>query len=142
MDERFRDALRRNALLDEILSDDGPRELGLFRRELAGVRRRRFAARAGMAAAAGLIAAAFWRPAPAPLPVPERPVAAPAFQVVRTADVAASLEVVRTGAAALEIVRTEGVELELAGDTELLGTSRTAALVGPPGGPRRLLLAP
>jgi hypothetical protein len=146
VDERFREALRRNALLAELLADDAPRDLALFHRELSRVRRRRVELRAGsVAAAAALLAAAFWRPAPAPPPSlpPARVVKAPPFQVLRTADVAASLELVRTPAgAAFEIVRTEDVGLELAGDAELLGTPRTAAIVGHPGGPRRLIVAP
>lgn len=143
MDERFRDALRRNALLADALGDGPPLDVAALRAELARVRRRRRLTRAAAVAAAALLALAPLRPDPPLTRAPLRfvPPAAPLLEVVRTEEVAPSLELVRT-AGAFEIARTEGIRLELAGDEEVLGTSKAVAIVGHPGGPRRLIVAP
>ena len=153
MDERFRDALRRNALLSEVLAEgyqpsaDAALRVRLGR-ELARVRRRRFALVLTALAGAALVAfAALGRaPAPAPAMPPAPPAArAPLMEIVTTEAALPRMEIVRTPPASpMEIVRTEaspGV-FDLARDEDLLKSPRVLAIVGHPGAPKRLFVAP
>lgn len=137
MDERVRDALRRNALLSQVLAEGyRPSIDAALRAELARHRRRPYVWAA--AAAGALLAAWLFRPTPAPVVVPAPP--APLLEVVRTASPA--LEIVPTGAPVFDTVRTTVVAYEVVGDEELLRSNRVVAIVGHPGGPKRVIVAP
>ena len=144
MDERIRDALRRNALLSEVLAEGWlpsadaalrarlSAELGRTRR-----RRRLVLAAAGVAAAVAVVLSLPGRVPPVAPPA----VARPLLEVVRTA--APEFEVVATPrTSAFEIVRTPAPALDVARDEELLAAPGAVAIVGHPGGPRRLVVAP
>jgi len=152
VDERFRAALGRNALLSDVLSEgaDAAAEGALRARlsaELARTRRRRALSRGAAAVAAVVLAALVWpRRAPEPAPAPSAPSARrPVMVVVRTRDARPSFETVRTPAGmSLEIVRTgrRKTALDLARDEELLSSPGVVAIVGHPGAPKRLVVDP
>jgi hypothetical protein len=151
VDERFRDALRRNALLSEVLGEgyQPSADAALRTRllgELARARRRRLAAVAVALAAAALVAFAPLGRAPVPplaqAIVVSPPAAAPLMEVVSTEAARPRMEIVRTeSSSTMVIVRTEA-SFDLARDEDLLRSPRVLAIVGHPGGPRRLFVAP
>jgi hypothetical protein len=151
VDERFRDALRRNALLSDTLAEGyEPSADAALRarlgRELVRVRRRRIGALLTALAGAALVAVALLPrdPAPAPLP-PAARATGPLMEVVPTAAVRPQMEVVRTDSVSrMEIVRTQDApgSFELARDEELLTSPRVLAIVGHPGGHKKVFLSP
>ena len=152
MDERFRDALRRNALLSEVLAEGSRPSADAALRarlleELARVRRRR----AGVAFAAALAAAALlafaWLgrapvPAPAPPVVPTSAAPPSLMDVVSTAATDPRMEIVRTESSSLMVVVRTEASFDLARDEDLLESPRVLAIVGHPGAPKRLFVAP
>lgn len=146
MDERFRDALRRNALLSEVLAEgylpsaDAALRARL-RRELRA-RRRRIGVFAAALAGAALVAVALLSRAPAPVVAPPAP-SRPLMEIVSTAAADPRIEIVRTPSSSrMEIVRTEPPVVDLVRDEDLLNSPRVLAIVGHPGAPRRLVVAP
>lgn len=156
MSDPLRDALRRNALMTDVLAEGylpstdsalqtriGEAMRGVARRR----RRHRYVLGAGLAAA---LAVALTMPSRAPLPgapalPPPVPVATPAptFLIVTTAAAAPVFETVSTSTASfLEVVRTAQLigPLERLRDEELLATGGVMGLVGHPGGVRRVIV--
>ncbi|HEX7901051.1 MAG TPA: hypothetical protein VF950_25045 [Planctomycetota bacterium] len=145
MDERFRDALRRNALLADVLAEGAPSDVALrarLSRELARVRRRRIGGVVAALAAAALLAVVPLERAPAPVVAPAAPPAL-LMEIVSTAAADPRIEIVRTPSSSrMEIVRTDAAAFDLVRDEDLLKSPRVLAIVGHPGAPRRLIVAP
>jgi len=154
--DRCLDALRRNALLSDVLEEGYlPSRDDCLRHRVrkamaAAVRRKRlrrsFLGAVSAAAALVALAIAFREPAavqpPAPPPIP---VSAPleAFLVVTTATLAPVFEVLPSPSSpGFEVVRTAQLigPLDRARDEDLLAAGGVAGIVGHPGGVRRLIL--